>query len=125
MATALLGAPPPPSHRPSDSDVSPCSEVYKGFSKLTRTPVAIKIIDLEAAQDEIEDIQQEIAILSQLDSPFVTKYFGSWLQGSKLWIVMEYCAGGSCADLVRAPPFPPLALCFPALYRRTDRRAPR
>lgn len=49
------------------------SEVYKGFSKITRQPVAIKIIDLENAEDEIDDIQQEIAILSQLDSEHVTK----------------------------------------------------
>lgn len=48
-------------------------EVYKGFSKITRKPVAIKIIDLENAEDEIDDIQQEIAILSQLDSEHVTK----------------------------------------------------
>lgn len=75
-------------------------EVYKGFSQRTRVPVAIKIIDLEAAQDEIEDIQQEIAILSQLDSPHVTRYHGSWLKNTKLWIVMEFCGGGSCADLV-------------------------
>ncbi|KAG5927103.1 hypothetical protein E4U42_002581 [Claviceps africana] len=76
-------------------------KVYKGVDKRTGEAVAIKLIDIENADDEVEDIIQEIAILSELQSPHVTKYYGSYAKGAELWIVMEFCAGGSCADLMK------------------------
>ncbi|POS86363.1 hypothetical protein EPUL_000569 [Erysiphe pulchra] len=69
--------------------------------KRTGQAVAIKVIDVENAEDEVEDIIQEIAILSELHSPYVTQYYGSYLKGSDLWIIMEFCAGGSCGDLMK------------------------
>ncbi|CAK9175230.1 unnamed protein product [Ilex paraguariensis] len=75
-------------------------DVYKGFDKELNKVVAIKVIDLEESEDEIEDIQKEIAILSQCRSPYITEYYGSYLHQTKLWIIMEFMAGGSVADLI-------------------------
>ncbi|VDM05364.1 unnamed protein product [Schistocephalus solidus] len=77
-------------------------EVFKGVDKKTKQMVAIKLIDLEEALDELEDIQQEINILSQCDSPYITKYYGSYLKGSQLWIVMEFMGGGSALEIRKA-----------------------
>lgn len=43
------------------------------YDKRTSKPVAIKTIDLENAEDEIDDIHAEIRMLADLDSEVVTK----------------------------------------------------
>lgn len=87
-------------------------KVYKGLDKQTGNQVAIKIIDVENAEDEVDDIMQEISILSELHSSYVTKYYGSYLKGSDLWIIMEFCSGGSCADLMRPGLIPEEYICI-------------
>ncbi|KAI9374625.1 hypothetical protein BJX61DRAFT_532259 [Aspergillus egyptiacus] len=73
--------------------------VYKAIDKTTGEIVAIKHIDLESSEDDIQEIQQEISVLATCASPYVTQYHASFLRGHKLWIVMEYLGGGSCLDL--------------------------
>ncbi|KAM7218243.1 Serine/threonine-protein kinase [Rhypophila decipiens] len=75
--------------------------VYKAIEKATGETVAIKHIDLESSEDDIQEIQQEISVLSTCASSYVTQYKGSFLRGHKLWIVMEYLGGGSCLDLLK------------------------
>ncbi|XP_007021552.2 PREDICTED: germinal center kinase 1 isoform X2 [Theobroma cacao] len=79
-------------------------DVYKAFDKELNKEVAIKVIDLEESEDEIEDIQKEISVLSQCRSQYITEYYGSYLHQTKLWIIMEYMAGGSVADLLQSGP---------------------
>ncbi|GFF44844.1 hypothetical protein CNMCM6069_005723 [Aspergillus lentulus] len=75
--------------------------VYKAIEKSTGEIVAIKHIDLESSEDDIQEIQQEISVLATCASPYVTQYKASFLRGHKLWIVMEYLGGGSCLDLLK------------------------
>ncbi|BGP57170.1 hypothetical protein JCM8202v2_004810 [Rhodotorula sphaerocarpa] len=79
--------------------------VYKAIHLPTSRLVAVKIINLEDSDDDIAEIQLEISHMAACDSPWVTKYFRSFLRGWKLWIVMEYLAGGSCLDLLKPGPW--------------------
>lgn len=80
--------------------------VYKGYKILTKQPVAIKVLNLDTQEDEVEDVQQEVQFLAELKNvPNVTHYYGSMLVDTKLWIIMDYCAGGSVRTLLKAGVF--------------------
>eukprot|EP00775_Hariotina_reticulata_P001257 gene1257-1597_t len=77
-------------------------DVYRGIDHQTGQQVAIKVIDLEEIEDDIEDIHKEIGILAGCRSPFITRYLGSLIppRSSQLLIIMELLVG-SVADAVR------------------------
>lgn len=54
--------------------------------------MAIKIINLEDAGDEVEDVHQEISVMSQMHCPQLTKYYASYVVESDLWyIIFKLC----------------------------------
>jgi serine/threonine protein kinase len=57
-------------------------------------------MDLDGTDSELEDIQRETAFLSDCDHLNCVKYFGSFLEGQYLYVVMELLAGGSIAEHV-------------------------
>lgn len=80
--------------------------VYKGYNVKTKKVVAIKVLELDTQYDEVVDVQQEIQFLADLkNAPNVTHYYGSFLNETKLWIIMDYCAGGSVRTLLKAGVF--------------------
>lgn len=79
-------------------------DVYKGIDTETGETVAIKVIDLESAEEEIDEIRQEIHALSECNSPHITRYVASYTDGAELNIVMEFLGGGSVHDLLATGP---------------------
>ncbi|CAI4039478.1 hypothetical protein SMKI_08G1450 [Saccharomyces mikatae IFO 1815] len=76
--------------------------VYKGYNVKTRRVYAIKVLNLDSDSDEVEDVQREIQFLASLKQiSNITRYYGSYLKDTSLWIIMEYCAGGSLRSLLR------------------------
>lgn len=79
--------------------------VHKAIHTETKQVVAIKILNLDTDHEEVKDIQQEIQFLSNLKNVSnITHYFGSYLNGHKLWILMDYCSGGSVRTLLKPGP---------------------
>lgn len=82
--------------------------VYKAVHNPTGTVVALKVIDLDTPDDEVSEIQKEVAILSELRDAArhnITLYHGCYLVGHELWIAMDFASGGSIRTLVRLLPF--------------------
>ncbi|KAJ1988833.1 kinase that interacts with cdc31p [Coemansia umbellata] len=70
---------------------------------VTNRIVAIKILNLDNEED-FSDMQREINLLSQLHSPHIAQYYGSFIESSRMWIIMDYASGGSIHKLMQAGP---------------------
>ncbi|KAG8343438.1 Protein kinase domain [Trypanosoma vivax] len=68
--------------------------VIKARNRQTQEITAIKQV-LLVDKDERDFVQREISILKRCRHPNIVSYYGAHKSLSKLWIVMEYCEGGS------------------------------
>ena len=75
-------------------------DVYRATCIETKEERAIKIIDLEYSDDDVEEVRKEISIMSELRSTYLTRLHESFAEGKKLYIVMEYLNAGSLRDLL-------------------------
>lgn len=62
-----------------------------------------QVIDLDTPDDDITEIQKEVALLSEMrdaNRHNITLYHGCYLHGYELWIAMDFASGGSIRTLV-------------------------
>lgn len=76
-------------------------DVFKARDCVTKKIVAVKIVDLENNDENISLLSQEIFFLAQLKSNYITQYITTVVDEFCMWIIMEYCGGGSCSDLLK------------------------
>lgn len=69
--------------------------VFKAYDHVDHVEVAIKVINLEDTGGDLDDVHQEIHVMSQLACPQLVQYHCSFIVADKLWIVMSYFDCGS------------------------------
>ncbi|XP_057973915.1 mitogen-activated protein kinase kinase kinase 3-like [Malania oleifera] len=79
--------------------------VYSGFNSENGQMCAIKevrvISDDHTSRECLKQLNQEIALLSQLSHPNIVQYYGSELGRDNLSVFLEYVSGGSILKLLR------------------------
>lgn len=77
--------------------------VYKVTKKTDRNIYVLKQISLFGlSNDQINEVENEAKILSQLNSDFVVRYYDSFEEKNFLNIVMEFCNGGDLGGFIEA-----------------------
>ncbi|XP_077437410.1 STE20-like serine/threonine-protein kinase isoform X2 [Vanacampus margaritifer] len=69
-------------------------KVYKAQNKQNGTLAAAKVIDTKT-EDELEDYMVEIDILASCDHHHIVQLLDAFYFDGKLWILIEFCAGGA------------------------------
>ncbi|KAI8993156.1 kinase-like domain-containing protein [Pilobolus umbonatus] len=76
--------------------------VFEAIYKPLNKKVAVKMIDLDMFErNQIDELRRETSLMALSKHPNVLKVYGSFVNGSKLYIVTPYLAAGSCLDIMK------------------------
>jgi len=82
--------------------VGATSQVWAAKCTETQEDVAVKVIDLEHVNTNLEEIRNEIRVMSMSHHPNVVRYHCSFVNNSRyLWIVMPLMHGGSVMNIMQ------------------------
>ncbi|KAK6947981.1 Protein kinase domain [Dillenia turbinata] len=75
--------------------------VYRAIYLPTNEIVAVKCLDLDRCNSNLDDIRKEAQTMSLIDHPNVIKAYCSFVVERNLWVVMPFMAEGSCLHLMK------------------------
>ncbi|XP_047960183.1 serine/threonine-protein kinase BLUS1-like [Salvia hispanica] len=76
--------------------------VYKALCLPLNESVAIKVLDLEKCNNDLDGIRREVQTMILTDHPNVLQAHCSFTVGHNLWVVMPYMGGGSCLHIIKS-----------------------
>src|SRR5262249_41713700 len=85
--------------------------VYRGIDRLSGQPVAIKQLKPELLTEDpslLERFAREGEVLAALNHPNIVRYLTRIEANQQNYLILEYVAGGSLADLLKTQPQLPL-----------------
>ncbi|TYJ17129.1 hypothetical protein E1A91_A09G030300v1 [Gossypium mustelinum] len=76
--------------------------VYRALCIPLNEIVAIKVLDLEKCNNDLDGIRREVQTMSLIDHPNLLRAHCSFATRHNLWVVMPYMAGGSCLHIMKS-----------------------
>jgi len=75
--------------------------VYRALCVPLDIMVAIKVLDIEKCNNDLDGIRREVQTMSLLDHPNLLRAYCSFTNGHQLWVVMPYMAAGSALHIMK------------------------
>ncbi|XP_039011385.1 serine/threonine-protein kinase BLUS1-like isoform X2 [Hibiscus syriacus] len=75
--------------------------VYRAIYLPLNDFVAVKCLDLDRCNSNLDDIRREAQTMSLIDHPNVIRAYCSFVVDSNLWVVMPFMSEGSCLHLMK------------------------
>ncbi|XP_038876574.1 serine/threonine-protein kinase BLUS1-like isoform X2 [Benincasa hispida] len=75
--------------------------VFRAIYTPSNEVVAIKCLDLDRCNSNLDDIRREAQTMSLIDHPNLVRAYCSFVVERNLWVVMPFMAEGSCLHLMK------------------------
>ncbi|KAL6139601.1 hypothetical protein ACLB2K_057905 [Fragaria x ananassa] len=78
------------------------ASVYRVLCVPLNEIVAIKVLDLEKCNNDLDGIRREVHTMTLINHQNLLRAHCSFTAGHSLWVVMPYMAGGSCLHIMKS-----------------------